>query len=110
MLFFSHGRDIGALHAAETAVKDLLMSSSFELRGHAQNIAAASSLLSGHAAVTRDAEAVFLAAALHSSCNLLLGALGGRHRQQRQQALLGGSLQLISEFAFLPTHQASSPT
>jgi hypothetical protein len=74
VLFYSHGRDIGALHAAETAVKDLLMSSSFELRAHAQNIAAASSLLAAHNAVDCDSEALFLASALSSSCNLLLGA------------------------------------
>jgi hypothetical protein len=41
VLFYSHGRDISALHAAETAVRDLLLSSSFELRGHAQLAAAA---------------------------------------------------------------------
>jgi len=75
LLFFSHGRDISALFAAEAAVKDLLMCSSFELRGHAQLIEAASSLLSSHPAVTGDPEAVFLATALQSSSNLLLGAL-----------------------------------
>jgi hypothetical protein len=74
VLFYSHGRDVGALHAAETAVRDLLLSSSFELRGHAQNIAAASSLLASHPAVVCDPEAVFLASALNSSCSLLLGA------------------------------------
>ncbi len=81
MLFYSHGRDISALHAAETAVRDLLLSSSFELRGHAQNIAAASSLLATHAAVVSDSEAVFLAGALNSSCNLLLGACVAVHHK-----------------------------
>ncbi len=85
VLFYSHGRDIGALHAAETAVKDLLMSSSFELRAHAQNIAAASSLLAAHTAVDCDSEALFLTSALSSSCNLLLGArLPCVHATRRQ--------------------------
>ncbi len=84
MLFYSHGRDISALHAAETAVRDLLLSSSFELRGHAQNIAAASSLLATQAALAGDAEAVFLVSALQSSCSMLLGAcVAARHQELR---------------------------
>ncbi len=73
-MFFTVGRDVGALDEAETKVKDLLLSSSFDLRAHAQNTLAAASLLSGHAAAAGDAEASFLVGAMNSSCNLLLGA------------------------------------
>jgi len=74
--FYTCGRDVAALDAAERAVRDLLLSSSFSLRAHAQNIAAAATLLAALPCVTADPEADFLAAAVTSSCNLLLGIEG----------------------------------
>jgi hypothetical protein len=70
-------RDVSEQHVAEAALRNLLLSSSFDLRIHAQNIQAASSLLLVNDAVRNDAEAAFLARAIQSSCNLLLGAHGG---------------------------------
>jgi K+-sensing histidine kinase KdpD len=89
--FFSVGRDVGALDAAETAVKELLLSSSFDLRAHATNIMAATSLLSSHPAVARDAEAAFLASAMTSSCNLLMGIISNMvelHKLERGEMTL----------------------
>ena len=71
-MLFTVGRDIGALDAAETAIKELLLSASFELRALATNILAAASLLSSHPCIAADAEAEFLVSAINSSCNLLL--------------------------------------
>jgi hypothetical protein len=70
-------RDVSEQHVAEAALRNLLLSSSFDLRIHAQNIQAASALLLVNDAVRNDAEAAFLARAIQSSCNLLLGAHGG---------------------------------
>ena len=72
-LVYTCGRNVAALDAAERAVRDLLLSSSFALRAHAQNIAAAASLLAALPCVAADAEAQFLAGAVTSSCSLLLG-------------------------------------
>jgi hypothetical protein len=73
-LLYTCGRDVGALDAAEALVKDLLLSSSFDLRVRAQTISAAAALLCGLPAVAQDSEAAFFAEAINSSCNLLLGA------------------------------------
>jgi hypothetical protein len=67
-------RDVSEQHVAEAALRSLLLSSSFDLRINAQNVQAASALLLEHEAVRRDPEAGFLAGAITSSCNLLLGA------------------------------------
>ncbi len=67
-------RDVSEQHVAEAALRNLLLSSSFDLRISAQSIQAASALLLVHDAVRRDPEAAFLAGAIQSSCNLLLGA------------------------------------
>jgi hypothetical protein len=67
-------RDVSEEHVAQAALRNLLLSSSFDLRVSAQNVGAAAALLREHDAVRCDAEAVFLAGAIQSSCNLLLGA------------------------------------
>jgi hypothetical protein len=72
-------------------VKELLLSSSFDLRAHAQNIMAATSLLSGHPAVAHDAEAAFLVSAMNSSCNLLIGIISNMiemHKLERGEMTL----------------------
>ena len=74
-LFYSVGRDVGALDAAEAAVRDLVLSSSFELRGAAQSVAGAAALLAGHPALAGDEESLFLASSMQSSCTLLLGII-----------------------------------
>jgi K+-sensing histidine kinase KdpD len=66
-------RDASESHAAETALRDLLLSTSYDLRVNTQNVQAASTLLLAHPAVAADEEAAFLAGAIQSSCNLLLG-------------------------------------
>lgn len=66
-------RDVSEQHLAEAALRNLLLSSSFDLRIHAQNVQAATSLLLENETVRRDPEAAFLASAVQSSCNLLLG-------------------------------------
>jgi hypothetical protein len=67
-------RDVSEEHVAQAALRNLLLSSSFDLRVSAHNVGAAAALLREHDAVHCDAEAVFLAGAIQSSCNLLLGA------------------------------------
>ncbi len=92
MLLYTCGRDVGALDAAEASVKDLLLSSSFDLRAHAQTISAAAALLSGLPAVAHDSEAVFFADAINSSCSLLLGACAGCLRAHAQRLQAGAHL------------------
>ena len=58
---------------AEAALRELLLSTSYDLRVNTQNVQAASTLLLAQPAVAADEEAAFLADAIHSSCNLLLG-------------------------------------
>ena len=67
-------RDVSEQYVAEGMLRTLLLSTSFDLRINAQNVASASALLLLHEAVRSDPEAAFLAAAVQSSCNLLLGA------------------------------------
>ena len=66
-------RDVGERHVAEVALRDLLLSTSYDLRVNTQNVQSASTLLLAHPAVAADEEAAFLAGAIQSSCNLLLG-------------------------------------
>lgn len=66
--------DVSEEHVAEAGLRDLLLSTSYDLRVNSQNVQAASALLLLHDAVRSDPEAAFLAAAVQSSCNLLLGA------------------------------------
>jgi signal transduction histidine kinase/CheY-like chemotaxis protein len=98
-VFYTCGRDVAALDAAERLVRDLLLSSSFALRAHAQNIAAAASLLGALPCVTADPEAEFLAGAVAASCNLLLGIEGN---MVSLHALERGELALRCE-PFSPT-------
>ena len=72
-MFYGIGRDASADKAAEYALKDLLTSTSFDLRMNAQNILAASELLLKQASVQQDEEALFLTNAVHSACGLLHG-------------------------------------
>ena len=72
-MFYGIGRDVSADKAAEHALKDLLTSTSFDLRMNAQNILAASELLLKQASVQQDEEALFLTNAVHSACGLLHG-------------------------------------
>jgi len=68
-------RDVSEQYTASAMLRSLLLSTSFDLRVNAQNIQAASALLLLHDAVQADPEASFLAAAVQSSCNLLLGVV-----------------------------------
>ncbi len=66
-------RDVSEQHISQAALRELLLSTSFDLRINALNVQAASSLLLVNEAVRNDPEAAFLASAVQSSCNLLLG-------------------------------------
>ena len=69
-------RNASEQHAAEASLKALLLSTSYDLRIHAQNIQAASQLLQSRNCVRANEEAAFLADAVHSGCNsLLLGVV-----------------------------------
>ena len=72
-MFYGIGRDVSADKAAEHALKDLLTSTSFDLRLNAQTILAATSLLLKQPVVQQDEEALFLTNAVHSACGLLHG-------------------------------------
>jgi len=72
-LFYGIGRDVSADKAVEHALKDLLTSTSFDLRLNAQTILAATSLLLKNLAVQQDEEALFLTNAVQSACGLLHG-------------------------------------
>ena len=57
-------RDASERHETETALRDLLLSTSYDLRINTQNVQAASTLLLAHPAVVADDEASFLADAI----------------------------------------------
>jgi hypothetical protein len=70
---YSITRDVSEQHISQAALRELLLSTSFDLRINALNVQAASTLLLVNEAVRSDPEAAFLASAVQSSCNLLLG-------------------------------------
>ena len=72
-LLFGITRDATGVQAAQRALKDILLSTSFDLRCSAASIVGASSLLRNRPAVMADAEAAFLSDAVRVSCNMLNG-------------------------------------
>ena len=86
-MFYGIGRDVSADKAAEHALKDLLTSTSFDLRLNAQTILAATSLLLKNLAVQQDEEALFLTNAVQSACGLLHGLVSNVVEVRRIAAL-----------------------
>jgi signal transduction histidine kinase len=72
-LYFGVTRDATGVQAAQRALKDVLLSTSFDLRCAATSVVGASSLLRSRPAVMEDAEAAFLSDAVRVSCNMLNG-------------------------------------
>lgn len=72
-LYFGITRDATGVQAAQRALKDVLLSTSFDLRCAATSVVGASSLLRSRPAVMEDAEAAFLSDAVRVSCNMLNG-------------------------------------
>ena len=72
-LLFGITRDATGVQAAQRALKDILLSTSFDLRCAATSIVGASSLLRNRLAVMADSEAAFLSDAVRVSCNMLNG-------------------------------------
>ena len=72
-LLFGITRDATGVQAAQRALKDILLSTSFDLRGAATSIVGASSLLRNRPVVMADSEAAFLSDAVRVSCNMLNG-------------------------------------
>jgi PAS domain S-box-containing protein len=66
-------QDATGASAAQRAVKELLLSTSFDLRCSATSIVSAASLLRARPSVQADAEAAFLADAVRTSCDMLSG-------------------------------------
>jgi PAS domain S-box-containing protein len=76
-MLYGIGRDTTEEVAAESALKDLLLSTSFDLRLNAQNILAAAALLAERPDIMADEAALFLAQMLHTSSNLLHNQVSG---------------------------------
>jgi signal transduction histidine kinase len=72
-MFYALTRDTSADSAAQSVLKDLLLSTSFDLRCAAQSVIAASTLLRRRPRVCEDEEAAFLADAVRTSCDMLNG-------------------------------------
>ena len=72
-ILFGITRDATGTQAAQQALKDILLSTSFDLRCSATSVVGASSLLRNRPAVLADAEAAFLSDAVRVSCNMLNG-------------------------------------
>jgi len=72
-LYFGVTRDATGVQAAQRALKDVLLSTSFDLRCAATSVVGASSLLRSRPAVMEDTEAAFLSDAVRVSCNMLNG-------------------------------------
>lgn len=90
-------RDVSAQYTTHAMLRSLLLSTSFDLRINTQNVQAASALLLLHDAVRADPEAAFLATAVQSSCNLLLGVVSNViEMQQLERGELALKVQTFS--------------